>query len=330
MYLKKEMMVTLLLVLVLSVVSPGEIKAKNGNASEVDDVYQGLRTSSPLYQWDESIVTFENEGMILVCSLTIPRAQQLCPIVITLNGFAGDRNDWVINGTDEPYFKRVARLLAEHGFASLRVDFRGSGESDGQYQMTTFSTQVSDIHAAVDYICYNLRHQVNTKAIGILGLSQGGLVGALVASKDRRVSSLALWSPVASPDKCYGGLLTDEGLKRGLALPDGGYDMFGLYINGEYLNWDIPLGKGFFQDLFNVDPVAEIRKFKGPMMVIVGQNDPIIWPQPTNGKLYLKYHEGNEKLVVLDADHDFNSWEGPEKIDDAIYWSTAWFIKTLK
>ena len=331
MRLQKTTIILTILVMVLAVGAPSGLAANNHhNGADVDAIYQSIRDNGPVYEWDESIVTFENEGMTMVCSLTIPKTGNKAPIVITLNGFAGDRNDWVIAGTDEPYFKRVTRLLAEQGFASLRVDFRGSGDSEGEYQMTTFSTQISDILAAVDYICQNLRYQVNTKAIGIIGFSQGGLVGTSVAAKDKRVSSLVLWSPVASPAKCFGGLLTDEGLKKGLALPDGGYDMFGLYINGEYINWDVPLGKGFFLDIFNIDPIAEIRKFKEPMMVIVGQNDPIIWPQPANGKLYMKYHEGNENLVVLDADHDFNSWEGPEKIDDAIYWSTAWFIKTLK
>lgn|GEM_PF-137530 len=321
--------------ILVSIVNLNAIGAKPeyGSANpSVEEIYSKIRNTeaSKYYQWDESIVTFMNEGMTVVCSLTIPRTGDLRPIIITLNGFAGDRNDWVIAGTDEPYFKRVARRLAEQGFASLRIDFRGSGDSDGEYQMTTFSTQISDVLAAVDYISHNLRQQVNTQAIGIIGFSQGGLVGSATASRDKRVDSLVLWSPVTSPAHCFTGLLTDQGIKRGLALPDGGSDIFGLYINGQYLNWDVPLGKVFFQDIFNIDPLVEITKYKNPMMLVVGQSDPIIWPQPANGKLYLKYHSGNEKLIELDADHDFNSWEGPNKIDDAAYWSIAWFIKTLK
>ncbi|NIM16556.1 MAG: alpha/beta fold hydrolase [Candidatus Aminicenantes bacterium] len=306
-------------------------EAKNYNQGpDVDDIYASIKNSAPIYEWEESIVTFQNEGMTLVCSLTIPITSKKPPIIITLNGFGGDRNDVVIVGTDEPLFKRFARILAENGLASLRVDFRGSGDSDGEYQMTTFSTQISDTLAAVNYICGNLRHQVNIKSIGIMGFSQGGLVGSTAAAKDRRVDSLVLWSPVASALHCYQGLLTREGIQQGLALPDGGYDMFGLYVNGQYVGLDMPLGKGFFEDLFRIDPLAEIRRFDGSMMVIVGQNDPIVWPQPAKGQLYMKYHRGYEKSVVLDADHAFNWWEGPEKLDTAFYWSTAWFIKTLK
>jgi pimeloyl-ACP methyl ester carboxylesterase len=335
MFQKKRWGVVTLTVLSVFVFSLGlgaaEEKSQQAcNGSSVEEIYSNIRQAGPEYEWDESIVSFENEGMTVVCSLTLPSTPYLSPIVITLNGFGGNRNDEIIPGTDEPLFKRFARILAEQGIASLRVDFRGSGDSDGEYQMTTFSTQISDTLAAVEYICKNLKHQVNTKSIGIVGFSQGGLVGSTAAAKDKRVESLVLWSPVTIPLHCYGGLLMDEGIRKGLALPDGGYDIFSLYLNGQYLDWDLPLGKGFFEDLFRIDPIAEIKKFKNPMMVIVGKNDPIVWPQPVKGQLFMKYHEGLEELVALDVDHAFNYWAGPEGPDDTFYWSTAWFIKTLK
>ena len=319
----------LMMVLVLGIPSGLAGKVYN-HGPGVEEIYQSIRSSGALYEWDETIVTFENEGMTLVCSLTIPRTNHLCPIVITMNGFGGDRNDIEIPGTGEPFFKRFARILAEQGIASLRLDFRGSGDSDGEYQMTHFSSQISDALAAVDYIVHNLKHQVNTKSIGMMGFSQGGLVGSTAAAKDKRVDSMVLWSPATQPSHSYQGLLREEGIKQGLALPDGGYDLFGLYVNGEYANWDLPLGKAFFEDLFNIDPLAEIRKYQRPLMVIVGNEDPIVWPQPAKGQLYMKYHEGFEKLVALDVDHAFNYWAGPEGPDTAFYWSTAWFIKTLK
>jgi len=326
MYSKKTLMiVTCLLVFVFSL----SANAQNSGPS-VEEIYDSIRSSGPQYDWVESIVTFTNEGMTVVGSLTIPGTSHLPPIVITMNGFGGDRNDVVIPGTDEPFFKRFARILAEQGIASLRIDFRGSGDSDGEYQMTSFSTQISDALAALDYIENNLKHQVDTKSIGMMGFSQGGLVGSTSAARDKRVDSLVLWSPATFPPHEYEGLLTKAGIKTGLALPDGGWAMFPLYLDGVYLDWDLPLGKVFFEDLFKIDPVSEIRQYQNPLMVIVGTEDPIVWPQPAKGQLYMKYHEGFEKLVALDVDHAFNWWAGPEGPDTAYYWSTAWFIKTLK
>ena len=44
----------------------------------------------------------------------------------------------------------------------------------------------------------------------------------------------------------------------------------------------------------------------------------------------MSYHEGDEKLVVLNGDHEFDSDYGYEVFDQAIYWAAAWFIMTLK
>lgn len=304
----------------------------NGQQESVESIYESIRYAGARYEWDESIVTFENEGMTVVCSLTIPNTGHKAPIIIHLNGFNGDRNDLLIPGTDEPIWKRVSRMMAEQGLASLRVDFRGSGDSDGEYSMTTFSSQISDTLAAVNYIRTNLKHLVDANSIGIQGFSQGGLVAGATAALEKDVDALVLWSPVTNAPKCYMGLLTEEGVRQGLAMEDGGAGIFGIYFNGEYANWDANLGKRFFEELFEIDPLVEISKYDGPIMVVVGKNDPVIWPQPAMGNLYMKYHKGEEHLVVLDGDHAFNWWEGPNPqiLHDAIYWGAAWFIKTLK
>ena len=331
MRLNKTTSILAILVMVIAVGTPSGLFGKNyQDGHGVDAIYQSIRNAGPVYEWDEEIVYLENEGMTMVCSLIIPSTRHLCPIVITLNGFIGTRDEDLVGGTDEGILKRNARILAEQGFASLRIDYRGSGDSDGEYQMTTFSTQVSDVLAAVDYIEKNLKHRVNARSIGILGHSQGGLVGSTAAAKDKRVDSLVLWSPATFPPHEYEGLITKQGITAGLALPDGGWDMFPLSLNGQYLGLDAPLGKAFFEDLFNIDPLAEITRYRDPLMVIVGRKDPIVWPQPAKGQMYMTYHNGPEHLVNLNADHAFDYWAGPEKLDDAIYWGIAWFIKTLK
>jgi pimeloyl-ACP methyl ester carboxylesterase len=252
------------------------------------------------------------------------------PIVITLNGFTGTRDELPVLGTGAGMFKRTAQVLAAHGFASLRIDFRGSGDSDGEYDMMTFSTQISDAIAAIDYVQNYLADRVNPRKIGVIGLSQGGLVGSVTASKDKRVDSLVLWSPPPHAPIAYEGILSKEGVKQGLELPDGGAITLGIYIDGAYL-YDVTLGKDFFKDLFAIDPLAEIQSYKRPLMVIGGLKDVIVWPQPASSEAYLKYHHvGAEKLVVLDADHTFDCVYESEKLDDAAYWSTAWFIKTLR
>jgi uncharacterized protein len=303
-----------------------EVRAYGGTT--VDEIYNSIRNSPPKYQWEEKIISFKNEGMNLVCTQVIPRTGKKPPIVITFNGFTGDRNDLVLPETGEPFWVHLSRLMAEQGFATLRVDFRGSGDSDGTYGMSSFSTQISDGLAAVEYIHKSMRRQVNKKSIGLFGFSQGGLVASATAAADDRVESVVLWSSVGSPPISYEGLLTREGIKKGLALEVGKSDSFGLYIDGQHVI-DVELGREFFYDLFRINPLTEISKYNGPLMAIVGTQDTIVWPQPAVGEAYMKYHDGYEKLVVLDGSHNFNFGQGIDRIDDAIYWCIAWFMKTL-
>ncbi len=177
--------------------------------------------------------------------------------------------------------------------------------------------------AALDFV--ETLEGVDTARIGVIGLSQGGLVGASLAGQDARVKSLVLWSAAASPASNFANILPMDTIKAGLALAD-----------GEALPITLPWGeetsmkRGFFEELFTVDPVAAITKYAGPMLVIVGSRDTTVYPQPQQGEVFMNYHEGHEALVVVDGDHVFDVLStGPEVLDQAIFNSLAWFSEDL-
>ncbi len=334
MSLIKKAVIFTFLIFSLCAIGPGaagEKESRKGRDLHVEDTYNEIRNAPLMYDLEERIIEFTNEGMRLEGTLTVPKTSKRCPIVITLNGFVGNRDEEPIPDANETVYQRLCRVLAGHGIASLRLDCRGYGASDGEFSMVTFSTQVSDVLAAIEFIGRKLRRSVDFKSIGILGFSQGGLVASVSASREDRVDSVVLWSPPASPPIAYEGLLTKQGVKDGLALAEGETITLGLYLDDVYLQWDVTLGRGFFQDLFLVDPVAAIRDYKNPLMVVSGKQDNIVWPQPHQSRIFLDNHDGTEKLVEIDADHEFDYWDGPaaEKLTDAIYWSVAWFILTL-
>ena len=200
---------------------------------------------------------------------------------------------------------------------------RFCGESAGEWPDTTFIGQISDALAAIEYVA-NLP-QVDTEHIGLLGLSQGGLVAASAAARDERVDSVVLWSPVAipyatysknvfQPDAVHSGLNAEEDAPITVSLPWG---------------TEILLKRPFFEELFVVDPIAEIVNFSNPLLVIVGEQDTIVTPQPQMGQLYIQYHEGPEALVTLEADHMFSISAQSGELDKAIAWSVDWLEKTL-
>lgn len=321
--LKKWLLISLLGLLVFASTLTA---APGGN--DLEKIYNDIRISGPKYEWEAMDLTFQNLGLNLVGTLTVPKINRSRPIILILHGYGGDRVGFVVEGTGEGYHERLARRLAEHGYCSFRPDFRGSGESEGTFDLTSFTGQVSDSIAAIDFI-QGMPDPVNPNKLGVLGHSQGGLVASLTAAADTRVDSLVLWAAVAYPTHDFGGILQDAGIKAGLALPDGGTITLGLYVNGEYINFDLTMGKQFFIDVFLEDPLAAIRDYRKPMMYASMLKDDIVWPQPHAGLAYLKFHEGEEQLVTVDAGHNFSYLDGPEKIDETINWTIAWFIQTL-
>jgi putative redox protein len=86
---------------------------------------------------------------------------------------------------------RLARGLASAGFAVLRFDFTGLGESGGDFAATTLSTNLGDLARAV--ACLQER---GPGPIGLIGHSLGGAACLLAAGELAPVRSLAV---VAAP-----------------------------------------------------------------------------------------------------------------------------------
>lgn len=296
----------------------------------------------------EEVITFENEGGTIYGTFTMPAdVRGKAPTVLMLHGFTGDRNEGPLffsnwEPTGDFMYERTAKVFAENGVASLRIDFRGSGESLDQFGFadTTFTSQISDAYAAIEW----LDDQRMVGDIGVLGLSQGGLIAAVTAESHKRVSSLVLWSPVANPVDTYKTVLGPVVEER-IVEPDGTV----TYVFGEensviagltqtstmsVLPWgaELTMNQAFFEDLYTTDPIAAISHYDGPMQVVVGSADDVVTPQPYYGETYMTYHDGYEELVVLETGHVFDVFAPTDDpaLDDAIDESLDWFTETLR
>ncbi|MEM8741642.1 MAG: alpha/beta hydrolase, partial [Pseudomonadota bacterium] len=72
----------------------------------------------------EVTVRLDQAGTPVIGTLTTP-AGPPAPAVLLLHGFTGTRDETPVQGTGEGVLERTARHLADAGFASLRIDFRG-------------------------------------------------------------------------------------------------------------------------------------------------------------------------------------------------------------
>jgi exosortase A-associated hydrolase 2 len=94
-------------------------------------------------------------------------------------------------------FVSFARDLAAAGFAVMRFDCRGEGDSDREFEQSDLESRIQDASRAVDAL-HELQPSVSD--VTLLGLRLGGSVAAATAARRADIARLLLWDPVADGD----------------------------------------------------------------------------------------------------------------------------------
>lgn len=90
-------------------------------------------------------------------------------------------------------FVSFARELAARGFAVLRFDFRGEGDSDRAFEDSDLDTRLADTAAAIDEL---KRRTHGLGKVTLVGLRLGATIAAAAAAGRDDVDRLVLWDPV--------------------------------------------------------------------------------------------------------------------------------------
>lgn len=124
-------------------------------------------------------------------TLSIPNNQAKekfkCVVLITGSG-PQDRDEDVFGFK---IFKEIATHLANSGIAVLRCDDRGVGQSTNSLgeKVTTYDF-ANDVEACIKYL--KSHPSINSKKIGLLGHSEGGIIASIVASRNKDVAFTVL------------------------------------------------------------------------------------------------------------------------------------------
>ncbi len=110
-------------------------------------------------------------------TLTMPDGDKPKAGLVLATGSGQQNRDEEIMG-HKP-FKAIAEYLSARGYAVLRIDDRGVGESGGNPATSTTDDYVVDISAAMDKLDSCLTVKV---PIGVLGHSEGGTVAIKIAN----------------------------------------------------------------------------------------------------------------------------------------------------
>jgi dienelactone hydrolase len=265
----------------------------------------------------EDVVMIPSPGGEIVGTLSLPEGDP-APVVLLLHGFTGSRNELPTESVPEGVFARTAARLAEAGYASLRIDFRGSGESlaDLSFADTTFEGQTADALAALEYL--TAHDGVANDDIFLIGWSQGGLVATAAAGRSDLPDAVALWAAVATPPSTYSGILGADIVNAAIA---GDADT----VHTVTLPWgaEIDLKGAFFDGVASFDPAAEIADYAGPLFVAQGSLDTTV--PPASADVLIAAHDGPEELWVAEMDHVFNAFTTDETLEAMIAATIAYF-----
>ena len=165
------------------------------------------------------------------------------------------------------------------------------------------------------HFVFRKNKNINTKKIGVIGLSAGGLVSACAVGIVKGIKSLVLLSAVARYKKLWDKKLITGGRK---GFPKAGVDVGGLLV-----------GRDFYEALERLDDfnLKSIRNFKNPLLIIHGENDKVVLS--FDAKLYYNTSGSLKKklIIVKNADHTFANVKSEKRVIGII---CKWFKRTLK
>ncbi len=131
------------------------------------------------------LITFPDWENEVYCSLYLPQIDPETTGVVIVPPLGQERH-WIFRET-----VNLARDLSQAGFPVIRFDYRGEGESSGEFQDSSISSRLEDIAFAVK----ELRKITAVKNICLLGFKLGATL-ALVSAKELNCKKVLACDPV--------------------------------------------------------------------------------------------------------------------------------------
>ena len=128
-------------------------------------------------------IFFSSDGLKIAGILDLPadyKRGERRPAFIVLHGFGGNKD-----GQGQSV---VAQQFADWGYVTLRIDFRGCGDSEGERGRIICLDQVADTRNALSY--FATREEVDPEKIALVGSSFGAAVALFTGGADRRVAAV--------------------------------------------------------------------------------------------------------------------------------------------
>ena len=195
---------------------------------------------------------------------------------------------------------RLAKGLAEAGYAAMRFDFTGRGDSDGDFRDKTLSGNVSDLVRAATQLI-----QMGFGPCGLIGHSLGGAAAVLASHRLKTVRSLVT---IGAP--------SDASHVRHLFTSETEVNIGGRVFEIE---------PTFLTDLVNHDVLSRATQLARPYLVVHAKDDTVVGFD--NGERLHAAATHTKRLYAPDTGgHLFTPRPAAEAVLSEI---VAWFDETL-
>jgi len=225
-----------------------------------------------------------DDGIALQAELTLPeRREGRIPVMVLIHGFTGYK--------EERHILAVEQAALGEGYAVLRADMYGHGQSGGEFRKHTLFKWMTNALTLTDYA----RGLDFAGDIILCGHSQGGLTAMLAAGmKHDQVSGLIALSPAwMIPEYARKGILLGESFDPE-HIPDEMNAWGGRTLDGNYAR---------VAQQIRVEEY--IDRYDGPVLVVHGDQDEAV-PVEYGIRAAERYRESRLKLIEGD-DHCYGA-----------------------
>ena len=259
---------------------------------------------------NEKKIFFKNKkGQKIVALLAMPK-QEKPPLVIIIHGFKGTKEYY-------PMANNAVQPFLDNGFAVLRIDCRGTGESDMEFRNMTIHTEAEDISTTIDFV---KTLPINQNNIAIIAISMSA--SAVLIAKPK-VKTIVFWGPgwklgLGSyyDQPKYHKTVEEEGVWY-VSLKDP--------YNREKIITPLVAGKELFKEMTTLDLTKELPKLsKIPTIIFRGEKDEVTGG--TGDENVVKLMK-SELKIIKDGDHNFLDKKAESEL---IKTTIDWFNKHLK
>ncbi|TXF88925.1 alpha/beta fold hydrolase [Neolewinella aurantiaca] len=168
------------------------------------------------FPYERSAVNFPGgaDGVVIAGELTMPaKGKPKAAIVLVSGSGPQDRNAYLGSQINHSPFLVLSDYLTRKGYAVLRYDDRGVGESTGEFRSATSDDFALDATAAVAYL--RSLKELKKVPIGVAGHSEGGMIAPVVASRDEELDFVIL---MAAPAVSIDSLMLEQRRQVGLSM----------------------------------------------------------------------------------------------------------------